>query len=166
MIFKMPLQALEMSLVEKKNLDKSPATSKSKRTELISNFQQIAEDIISGTDQSNFSEIPKICQLCRNIDDNVWINPENAKVKQVQRLVEELLKSVLERVNEIDTKWDFTLIKCGSYYEGSRVGPPYEFDYMLLWNYVKVVSGFQFYWFCSLHVVHIVNLIPSIVVFN
>ena len=69
--------------------------------------------------------------LLQTLDSLAWRSSSLKEVRNVESIVESYVEQILQDMKETNSRWDFRLIKCGSYYEGLRVGHPFEFDYML-----------------------------------
>ena len=54
-----------------------------------------------------------------------------AEVENMRQSVEEFMSKWVEKIAEIDDRFKGTLLQSGSVYEGTKVGDPDEFDYML-----------------------------------
>lgn len=79
-------------------------------------------------------------KITHEIDEKVRRNPQSVDVKLIQTKMEYFINYLLGGLKENDEKWDYELIKCGSYYEGLRVGLPYELDFMLVLKYFRAVE--------------------------
>ena len=54
-----------------------------------------------------------------------------AEVENMKQSIEEFMSKWVEKIAEIDDRFKGTLLQSGSVYEGTKVGDPDEFDYML-----------------------------------
>lgn len=74
------------------------------------------------------------------IDNAVSLNPKSPDVNKVEQAVKSYVDLILAAMKRRNPLLDFSVIECGSFYEGLRVGAPYEFDFMLEINHFKAVE--------------------------
>ena len=66
------------------------------------------------------------------LDAHIWQNKTKKEAQKVESLVKGYMSAILgDLYNTGKYKNEFHLIESGSFYEGLRVGLPYEFDFML-----------------------------------
>lgn len=63
--------------------------------------------------------------------ENMNIPTDMGEVKNMKRSIEEFMSKWAEKIAEIDERFKGALLHSGSVYEGTKVGDPDEFDYML-----------------------------------
>ena len=59
------------------------------------------------------------------------VTAEVAEIENMKRSIEEFMSKWAKKIAEIDDRFKGTLLHSGSVYEGTKVGDPDEFDYML-----------------------------------
>ena len=57
--------------------------------------------------------------------------PDNDEVLQLQTAVEDFVGKLAQTMADIDDRFEGCILKSGSWYEGTKVGDPEEFDFML-----------------------------------
>lgn len=57
--------------------------------------------------------------------------PCTEEVAQIQVAIENFIEKLALTIAEIDDRFQGNILKCGSWYEGTKVGEPNEFDFML-----------------------------------
>ena len=57
--------------------------------------------------------------------------PKNNEVLQLQTAVEDFVGKLVQTMADIDDRFEGSILKSGSWYEGTKVGDPEEFDFML-----------------------------------
>lgn len=72
------------------------------------------------------------------------IPADMAEVENMKRSIEEFMSKWAEKIAEIDDRFKGTLLHSGSVYEGTKVGDPDEFDYMLCLERLAQVCSVTF----------------------
>lgn len=67
-----------------------------------------------------------------------------AEVENMKRSIEEFMSKWVEKIAEIDDRFKGNLLQSGSVYEGTKVGDPEEFDYMLCLERLAQVCSIVF----------------------
>ena len=112
------MHSLEKELRE---LDLSPSTQRK-------NESNTAETSDKNTAATSLSHLD---HFIRDVDERKGKLPCAEEVVEIQTSVERLLKSLLSVVEKELPFYKTTLVKSGSFYEGTKVGQPDEFDYFV-----------------------------------
>ena len=112
------MHSLEKELRE---LDLSPSTQRK-------NESNTAETSDKNTAATSLSHLD---HFIRDVDERKGKLPCSEEVVEIQTSVERLLKSLLSVVEKELPFYKTTLVKSGSFYEGTKVGQPDEFDYFV-----------------------------------
>ena len=70
-----------------------------------------------------------LCEMVHVL--GVGVIPQNEEVHEIQVAIENFIQRLVLTMSEIDDRFQGTLLKSGSWYEGTKVGDPNEFDFML-----------------------------------
>eukprot|EP00795_Rhopilema_esculentum_P007079 gene7079-12719_t len=63
--------------------------------------------------------------------EGVGMIPDHEEVKQIEKEIENFIQRVVVCIGEIDPRFKGSVLQSGSWYEGTKVGDPDEFDFML-----------------------------------
>ena len=63
--------------------------------------------------------------------EGIGMIPDNEEVKQIEKEIENFIHKVVVCIGEIDQRFKGSVLQSGSWYEGTKVGDPDEFDFML-----------------------------------
>ena len=67
----------------------------------------------------------------RYMDDNFAKLPESKEVADIQHAVEDAVSALLKNVAAMDERFEYKLEPSGSFYEGTKIRQPDEFDFMI-----------------------------------
>lgn len=101
------------------------------------NFEEFVKQIEFKLHQLDSHKINDALEI---LDKKVFQNPDSRKANFVRETVESFVEVVLINLKRLNPRWDFKMVKSGSFYEGLRVGLPYEFDFMLEFKNINTSS--------------------------
>lgn len=68
------------------------------------------------------------------LDEKFAKLPDDKEIKDIQKAVEEAVSSLLKSVAASDVRFASKLTPSGSFYEGTKIRQPDEFDFMAFGN--------------------------------
>ena len=92
----------------------------------------VPRDLLDFMREKSAGDIPDYLRDMHMVEGVGLVSTDSVEVDRIRQSVEEFMTKWAEEIAKIDKRFKGNLIPSGSVYDGTRVGDPNEFDYMLL----------------------------------
>ena len=92
----------------------------------------VPRDLLDFMREKSAGDIPEYLRDMHMVEGVGLVPTDSVEVDRIRQSVEDFMTKWAEEIAKIDKRFKGNLIPSGSVYDGTRVGDPDEFDYMLL----------------------------------